>query len=76
MKLKSSVLPLFLLSCSGAYVQNQNISNGFMFDGEPFLAINEYITLGEITDGNYVIKVETSYGIFSGKLNKVKRSNR
>jgi len=40
MKLKSSVLPLFLLSCSGAYVQNQNISNGFMFDGEPFLAIN------------------------------------
>ena len=40
--MKHLVLFLFLLLCSQVFAQNENISEGMIFDGEPYLAINPY----------------------------------
>ena len=39
-KIKALGLLIFLFISSLGFAQNQNISQGFIFDGEPFLAIN------------------------------------
>ena len=40
MKLKTLTLLFLLISGSGVFSQDKNISNGLVFDGEPFLAVD------------------------------------
>lgn len=69
LKTKQIIFSLLLLLCSIAFTQNQNISNGNVFDGEPYLAINpnndQHIVIawmGWINLSNrFKIKVKSSF---------------
>ena len=62
------IVVVFLLSAISSYGQNQNISGGVVFDGEPYLSINPHNSLhivvawmGYVPFNHIAIKTKVSY---------------